>query len=142
MLRLERNIISRSVPSNGLYRCVVTTASWSSPDLWVRNADPATDPIGDPAYGVEPPNQSGIGGADNWVRARVKNVGTANSTNFFVRVYLCHWPGTRFLYPADYIPSINTGDPIPNPRSFLRTTRSTKWPTTRERNNTKVFTTP
>lgn len=95
------------VPTGGTF--------WRSPDLWVRNADPATDAIGDPAYGVDPPHQPAIAGTDNWVRLRVRNAGTAPSSNVFVRVYLTHFAGSQFLYPADYIPSINTGDPIPSP---------------------------
>ena len=95
---------------------VPTTRSWRSPDLWVRTSDPATDPIGDPVYdGVWPPHEDAVFGQDNWIRVRVKNVGTAPSSNFYVRLYLTHWPGSRFEYPTDYIPSINTGDPIPSP---------------------------
>ncbi|RPJ02038.1 MAG: hypothetical protein EHM39_02435, partial [Chloroflexi bacterium] len=95
------------VPTGGTF--------WHSPDLWVRNDDPATDPIGDPAYGVNPPNQPAIAGADNWIRVRVRNVGSGASGSFFVRVYLTHFAGSQFVYPADYIPSINTGDPLPSP---------------------------
>jgi hypothetical protein len=95
------------VPTGGTF--------WRSPDLWVRNADPTTDPIGDPAYGVNPPNQPAIAGVDNWIRVRVRNVGSAASANVFVRVYLTHFAGSQFVYPTDYIPSINTGDPIPSP---------------------------
>jgi len=95
------------VPTGGTF--------WRSPDLWVRAADPATDPIGDPAYGDSPPNQPAVAGTDNWVRVRVRNTGTATSANFFVRVYLTHFAGSQFVYPTDYIPSINTGDPIPSP---------------------------
>ena len=88
---------------------------WHSPDLWVRNDEPAADPIGDPAYDVLPPNQPAIVGADNWIRVRVRNAGSAASANAFVRLYLTHFAGSEFVYPADYIPSINTGDPIPSP---------------------------
>jgi hypothetical protein len=28
---------------------------------------------------------------------------------------ITHWPGLEFVYPNDFIPSINTDDPIPNP---------------------------
>lgn len=93
------------VPTAGVF--------WRSPDLWVRNANPAADPV--LAYGDAPPNQSAVFGADNWVRVRVKNVGTAPSSNFYVRVYLTHFAGSQFQYPSSYIPSINTGDPIPSP---------------------------
>ncbi|WP_305068974.1 S8 family serine peptidase [Marilutibacter chinensis] len=95
------------VPTGGTF--------WRSPDLWVRQDNPATDPIGDPAYGANPPNQPAAAGADNWVRVRVRNAGSAPSANAFVRVYLTHFAGTEFVYPADYIPTINSGDPIPSP---------------------------
>jgi hypothetical protein len=45
----------------------------------------------------------------------VKNVGTAVSGDYFVRAYLTHFAGSQFQYPTDYVPSINSGDPIPNP---------------------------
>lgn len=86
---------------------------YRSPDLWVRNSNPATDPIGDPAYGVAPPNEPAVSGADNWIRVRVKNVGTSPSSNFYVRVYLTHFAGSQFQYPTDYIPSVNSGAPLP-----------------------------
>lgn len=96
-----------TVPTGGTF--------WNSPDLWVRNADPATDPIGDPAYNLAPPHQSALAGVDNWVRVRVRNVGSAASANLFVRLYLTHFAGSQFMYPADYIPSVTSGDPLPNP---------------------------
>lgn len=88
---------------------------WRSPDLWVRRADPATDPIGDPAYNADPPDQPADFDADNWIRVRVRNAGTAPSGNAFVRVYLTHYAGAQFVYPNDYIPTINSGDPLPSP---------------------------
>lgn len=94
-----------TVPSAGTF--------WLSPDLWVRTADPATDP--DPGYLVNPPHQTAQFGVDNWVRVRVKNTGFAASSNFYVRAYLTHFAGSEFQYPTDYIPSINSGDPIPSP---------------------------
>lgn len=95
------------VPSAGTF--------WRSPDLWVRRSDPATDPVGDPAYGANPPNEAADSGVDNWIRVRVRNVGTAASGNAFVRVYLTHYAGAQFVYPNDYIPTINAGDPLPSP---------------------------
>jgi hypothetical protein len=95
------------VPTGGTF--------WDSPDLWVRTGNPATDPIGDPAYNVDPPHENAIGGADNWIRSRVKNVGTGPSSDFYLRAYLTHFAGSQFQYPTDYIPSINTGDPLPSP---------------------------
>lgn len=95
------------VPTGGTF--------WRSPDIWVRNADPATDAIGDPTYGINPPHQNAQSASSNWIRVRVKNVGTAASSNFYVRLYLTHYAGSQFVYPNDYIPSGNPGDPIPNP---------------------------
>lgn len=95
------------VPSAGTF--------WRSPDVWVRTSDPATDPVGDPLYSEEPPHESANAGADNWVRVRVKNIGTGPSSDFYVRAYLTHFAGTQFQYPASFIPSINSGDPIPSP---------------------------
>ncbi|MEM9548170.1 MAG: S8 family serine peptidase, partial [Bacteroidota bacterium] len=95
------------VPSGGVF--------YRSSDIWIRNADPSTEGIGDPAYNVDPPHLNAISGGDNWVRVRVKNVGTAASSNFFVRLYLTHFAGSQFVYPNDYIPSGNPGDPIPSP---------------------------
>lgn len=107
LIRDNQSDMGTMVPTGGTF--------WRSPDLWVRNADPATDPIGNPAYTVDPPHQPAISGVDNWVRVRVRNAGSAPSANVFVRVYLTHFPGSQFVYPADYIPSINTGAPIPSP---------------------------
>lgn len=93
------------VPSGGTF--------WRSPDLWVRSSDPAGDPP--LAYSAAPPNEPAVSGADNWVRVRVRNAGSAPSSNFWVRAYLTHFAGSEFRYPASYIPSINTGDPLPSP---------------------------
>ncbi|WP_298516278.1 S8 family serine peptidase [uncultured Kordia sp.] len=95
------------VPTGGTF--------WRSPDIWIRNADPAVEGLADPAYGVNPPNQNAISGSDNWVRVRVKNAGTTASSNFYVRLYLSHFAGSQFVYPTDFIPTGNPGDPIPNP---------------------------
>jgi hypothetical protein len=86
---------------------------WHSPDLWVRQTDPTGTPL--PAYNVNPPHENAQFGQDNWMQVRVKNVGTAPSGDYFVRAYLTHFAGSQFQYPTDYVPSINSGDPIPNP---------------------------
>lgn len=96
-----------TVPTTGTF--------WRSPDLWVRTADPATDPIGDPAYDVAPPHEAASFGQDNWVRVRVKNVGAGLASDFYVRAYLTHFAGSQFQYPTDFIPSLNSGDPLPAP---------------------------
>ncbi|HWM25470.1 MAG TPA: S8 family serine peptidase [Chthoniobacterales bacterium] len=94
-----------TVPTGGTF--------WRSPDLWVSQTDPGGVPL--PAYGSNPPHENARSGQDNWVRVRVKNVGSAASSDYFVRAYLTHFAGSQFQYPTDYIPSINSGDPIPNP---------------------------
>lgn len=88
-------------------------AFWASPDIWVRASNPTGDP--DPAYGVDPVGDQASFGVPNWVRVRVRNVGTGPSSSFWVRAYLTHFGGTEFRYPSDFIPSINAGDPIPSP---------------------------
>jgi hypothetical protein len=95
------------VPTSGTF--------WESPDLWVRQTDPVGDPIGDPPYNAEPPNEAAVVGQDNWVRVRIKNVGAQPSSTSYVRVYLTRFAGTEFVYPADFIPSTNPGAPIPSP---------------------------
>jgi hypothetical protein len=98
-----------AVPSGGAF--------WNSPDIWVRNADPAAEgaaalPAG---YGAAGPHQSPIAGQDNWVYARFRNNGTDASLDFYVRIYITHFPGTEFTYPSSFTPSNRSGDPIPSP---------------------------
>ena len=83
---------------------------WRSPDLWVRQADPLGDPAGDPPYNMDPPHQAALFGLDNWIRVRVKNVGTQPSRESYVRVYLNHFAGTQFVYPTDFVPTPNPGN--------------------------------
>jgi subtilisin family serine protease len=79
-----------AVPSGGVI--------WNSPDIWVRNADPAIEgaaalPAG---YASAPPHQPPIAGQTNWVYGRFRNIGTEASLDFYVRIYLTHWPGAEF----------------------------------------------
>ncbi|MBI4888976.1 MAG: S8 family serine peptidase [Acidobacteria bacterium] len=91
-------------------------AFWASPDLWVRNADPALDPGAVPAaYATAGPHQDVVSGVDNYVYVRLKNVGLDPSSDFYVRVYLAHWPGLEFVYPDNFIPTNNPGLPVPSP---------------------------
>lgn len=96
-----------AVPSSGTF--------WHSPDVWVSTSDPATDGLPDPAYTDEPTIEPANFGVNNWVRVRVKNIGTGPSSDYYVRAYITHFAGSQFQYPADFIPSINSGDPIPSP---------------------------
>jgi subtilisin family serine protease len=98
-----------SVPSTGAF--------WASPDLWIRNLSPSAD--GDEAlpanYATAGPNQDVIAGQDNYVYVRLRNNGTVASSDFYVRVYLCHWPGTEFIYPTNFVPTTHAGAALPSP---------------------------
>jgi hypothetical protein len=90
---------------------------WNSPDIWVRNVDPAVEGAAAlPAnYSTEGPHQAPLAGQDNWVHARLKNIGTDTSLDFYVRMYITHFPGTEFTYPASFTPSNRPGQPVPSP---------------------------
>jgi len=92
-------------------------AFWDSPDIWVRNNDPAVDGAAalPASYDDAPPHLSPIPEQDNWIYVRFKNVGTADSLDFYIRVYLTHFAGTEFVYPDNYIPTTHPSDPIPTP---------------------------
>jgi hypothetical protein len=49
------------------------------------------------------------------VYARFRNAGTAASLDFYVRIYITHWPGAEFTYPASFIPSTRPGAVVPAP---------------------------
>jgi subtilisin family serine protease len=83
-----------------------------SPDIWVRRTD---DPIPALAYLAEPPHQSPRRGQDNFVFCRVKNVGTAPSSEIYVRAMLTHYPGFEFRYPQEFTPTNRPGAPVPSP---------------------------
>lgn len=98
-----------TVPSSGAF--------WGSPDIWVRTVDPVIDgAAGLPTnYSSSPPHQDADRSHDNWIYVRLKNTGASPSNNFYVRVYLAHWAGTEFVFPNDFIPTNNPGNPIPSP---------------------------
>lgn len=72
-----------------------------SPDVWVRNVDPALD---DPAHVDE--HQSPIREQDNWVYAIVRNRGDVDSHDVYVRFLITRWAGTQYIYPDDFIPAV------------------------------------
>lgn len=98
-----------TVPSPGWFA--------DSPDIWVRNVSPAVDGAAAlPAnYGSLPPHQNAISGTNNWVYMQFKNVGSAPSYDFYVRVYIAHFPGTEFVYPTNFIPTNGPGAPVTTP---------------------------
>jgi len=71
-----------------------------SPDVWVRNLDPAVD---NPAQVHI--HQSPIRGQDNWVYANVRNRGAVDSHDVYVRISITRWAGTQYIYPDDFIPT-------------------------------------
>lgn len=90
---------------------------WNSPDIWVRNASPATEGAAAlPAnYATPGPTQDAIAGQTNYIYVRVKNNGPVATSSFYTRVYLAHWPGTEFVYPTDFIPTTHPSQPLPSP---------------------------
>lgn len=98
-----------SVPVGGAF--------WNSPDIWVRNADPTVDGAAalPASYASAPPHQPPIAGQTNWLYGRFRNNGTTASLDFYVRLYLTHWPGSEFTYPTAFIPTTRPGAAVPNP---------------------------
>jgi len=90
---------------------------WDSPDIWVRNLSPAAEGAAAlPAnYTTPGPTQDVAASHDNYIYARVKNIGSGPTSDFYVRIYLAHWPGTEFVYPANFIPTNHPGQPLPSP---------------------------
>jgi len=71
-----------------------------SPDVWVRNIDPAVD---NPAQVTT--HQEPIRGQDNWVYVNVRNRGTNDSHDVYLRIFITRWAGTQYVYPDDFIPT-------------------------------------
>ncbi|MHA1906296.1 MAG: S8 family serine peptidase [Candidatus Thorarchaeota archaeon] len=88
---------------------VPVSPPWISPDVWVRNVDPAIDL---PAEVTQ--HQSPIRGQDNWVYINLRNRGVVDSLDVYVRVFITRWAGTQYIYPDDFIPTNNPGT-IPTP---------------------------
>lgn len=82
-----------------------------SPDVWVRNTDPALD---NPAE-IDT-HQSPIRGQDNWVYANIRNRGAVDSLDVYVRISITRWAGTQYVYPDDFIP---TGAPSTYPPATM-----------------------
>ncbi|MEM8964198.1 MAG: hypothetical protein AAGD38_22120, partial [Acidobacteriota bacterium] len=67
------------------------------------------------SYADAGPHQNPIAEQDNWVYARVKNLGTDASLDYYVRISITHWPGLEFTYPESFVPTNRPGDPVPSP---------------------------
>jgi hypothetical protein len=72
-----------------------------SPDVWVRNLGPAID---NPAQVNQ--HQSPIRGQDNWVYANIRNRGSMDSHDVYVRIFITRWAQTQYIYPDDFIPTV------------------------------------
>ncbi|TAL70153.1 MAG: hypothetical protein EPN82_05940 [Bacteroidetes bacterium] len=70
-----------------------------SPDIWVRNTDPALDNPADMNV-----HQSPVRGQDNWVYANIRNRGAMDSLDVYVRISITRWAGTQYVYPDDFKP--------------------------------------
>jgi hypothetical protein len=83
---------------------------WESPDIWVRNGDPALGD--DPELGHQPP----INGVPNYLYVRVHNRGTAAvpTGTATLRAYRCD-PGTGMIWPTHFtsLGTLTISDPIP-----------------------------
>jgi subtilisin family serine protease len=85
--------------------------STDSPDIWVRNADPAMDTQAIPKKYRQPgPDQTPSRSSPRWIYARVRNRGTRASLNAWVRFYVASFDGTSFLYPSDWEPKNGLGN--------------------------------
>ncbi len=87
---------------------------WSGVDIWVRNSNDAAEPT-NYATDANTVHQPPIAEQANWLYVRYKNRGTATSYPFYVRTYIAHYPGTEFIYPDNFIPSVRPTGTIPNP---------------------------
>jgi subtilisin family serine protease len=87
---------------------VPESAPYLSPDVWVRNLDPAVDNPAEVHI-----HQSPIREQDNWVYANIRNRGAEDSLDVYVRISITRWAGTQYVYPDDFIPTVPPStDPI------------------------------
>ncbi|MBL7944086.1 MAG: S8 family serine peptidase, partial [Flavobacteriales bacterium] len=87
---------------------------WRGVDIWVRNNNDGVAPV-NYATDANTVHQSPIAGQSNWLNVRFRNRGTANSYPFYLRAYLAHYPGTEFIYPDNFIPTVRPNGVLPNP---------------------------
>ncbi len=78
---------------------------WQSPDIWVRNNPPPTDPNdpNDPNYGENPDagHQPPLNDVPNYLYVRVRNRGSQAATGLSVKAYRCN-PGTGMIWPDHF----------------------------------------
>ena len=84
---------------------VASAESADSPDVWVRNTDPAQDQGALPnSYDDAGPHEAPANAGGRWIYARVKNRGTEPSLDAWVRFYVASSRGVPFEHPADWEP--------------------------------------
>jgi hypothetical protein len=94
-----------------------TTASsphWHGVDIWVRNVNDGLAPASY-ATDANTVHQKPVFGQNNYLHIRYRNRGTQVSFPFYIRAYLGHYPGTEFIYPENFIPTVRPNGTIPNP---------------------------
>jgi subtilisin family serine protease len=87
---------------------------WRGVDIWVRNNNDGVAPA-NYATDANAVHLPPIAGQSNWLNVRYRNRGTTNSYPFYLRAYLAHYPGTEFIYPDNFIPTVRPNGVIPNP---------------------------
>lgn len=88
-----------------------TAPSLDSPDVWVRNADPANDPGALPAgFGEAGPHQEPSRSVGRWVYARVSNRGAEPSLDAWVRFYVASASAAPYRHPDDWEPMNGLGN--------------------------------
>lgn len=92
---------------------LIPSSGWhaESPDIWVRQTNDAIPTT--LAYSDPPPHENPKRGQDNYLYIRVKNFGTQDSHEFWIRGLIAHFPGFEFRYPQEWRPSNLPGQPIP-----------------------------
>lgn len=90
---------------------------WESPDIWVRNNPPPSDPNdpNDPNYGENPDagHQVPIVGVPNYLYVNVHNRGSQSVSGVKVEAFHCN-PGTQMIWPSHfvYMGFLTINDPI------------------------------
>jgi len=92
-----------------------SAVSADSPDIWVRNVDPAQDDGALPgSFNEAGPHQTPVSEGGRWIYARVKNRGAAPSLDAWVRFYIASFTGAPFRHPADWEPLNGIANHSPN----------------------------
>lgn len=104
-------VIRDDLLDNGL---TANAPSADSPDIWMRNMDPAIDPGALPAtYAVVGPHEDPIYGGPRWIYARIRNIGAVTSLDAWARFYVASHTGVPFVHPADWEAENGLGNTAP-----------------------------